>query len=337
MTYELKNIFYNAYFNQQNGLKNVLATVVFLEGSSYRKPGVRMLICENGKMTGAVSGGCVENEVKARAQSVFETGEAKMMTYDGRYRLGCEGLLYILLEPILISDVLFKKFQDVMDHRESFKIDSVFEKANDVTGNFGSTIYFDDKSNFSLNNLNQLIEDQSAEIFTETLKPSFKLLIIGGEHDAVKLCSMAALLGWDVDVVTSLKDPKQLSDFPRAKSVSAQSPEIIDFDLDAETVVVLMTHNYAQDLKYLVKLEALQPKYIGVVGSVKRREHLLNELMDYLPDVSEDFLDKIHSPAGLNIGAITPEEIALSILAEILALKRNITSEQIGNLASNVN
>ncbi len=79
--------------------KAVLASVVALEGSSYRRPGVRMLLLEDGHMTGAVSGGCVEKEIFRQSESVFRTGIPKMMTYDGRYRLGCEGILYILLEP----------------------------------------------------------------------------------------------------------------------------------------------------------------------------------------------------------------------------------------------
>ena len=86
MTHEITNIFNDAIANQAKGSKNVLATVVFLEGSSYRKPGVRMLISEDGKMTGAVSGGCVAKEIKHRAESGFKTGEAKIMTSDGRSR-----------------------------------------------------------------------------------------------------------------------------------------------------------------------------------------------------------------------------------------------------------
>ena len=89
MIHELKEIINQAFTNQQKGLKNVLATVVHLEGSSYRKPGVRMLISENEKMTGAVSGGCVEKEILHRSKSVFKNAEAKIITYDGRYKLGC--------------------------------------------------------------------------------------------------------------------------------------------------------------------------------------------------------------------------------------------------------
>ncbi|MGS0747641.1 XdhC family protein [Halpernia sp. GG3] len=83
-----------------------------------------------------------------------------------------------------------------------------------------------------------------------------------------------------------------------------------------------MTHNYVLDFKYLLKLQNFNLQYVGILGSKKRRELILNELIEFNPELNEEFLDKIHSPAGLNIGAITPEEIALSILSEILAVTR---------------
>ena len=148
---------------------------------------------------------------------------------------------------------------------------------------------------------------------------------------------MAHQLGWEVDIITSIKDPKVLSDFPGAKSVTAQTPEIVDLKIDNETVVVLMTHTYVQDLKYLLKLESLKPKYIGIIGSSKRREQLQNELIHYSPDLSEKFLESIYSPAGLHIGAITPEEIALSILSEILSVIRKTETVSLRTYTENIN
>ncbi|MGY8911333.1 MAG: XdhC family protein [Flavobacteriales bacterium] len=110
MMYEFKEIINQAVINQQKGLKNVLASVVYLEGSSYRKPGVRMLISEDLNSVGAVSGGCVEKEIIHRANTVFKDNQPKIITYDGRYRLGCEGILYILIEPFSIYDDFLKSF-----------------------------------------------------------------------------------------------------------------------------------------------------------------------------------------------------------------------------------
>ena len=314
MTYEFKEIIERAIINQQKGLKSVLATVVYLDGSSYRKPGVRMLIDENAGMIGAVSGGCVEKEVVRRAQSVFKDGKAKVITYDGRYRLGCEGTLYILIEPFTISDDFYKTFNENLQARNSFKIDSFFKKRDEAFGDFGSVVEFEYGSSFTFGSK----IDKTLQVFSQKMKPLFRLLIIGGEHDAVKLCKMASLLGWQVDVITSVKDPKQLGDFPGANSVIAQSPEITQFDnINNNSAAVIMNHSYVQDLRYIVKLNEYKVKYIGILGAVKRRERLFNELFDFAPEVSEEFLESIYTPAGLNIGAETPEEIALSILAEI--------------------
>ena len=324
MTHEFKDIVYQAKRNQNNGIKNVLATIVHLDGSSYRKPGVRMLLSSDGKMVGAVSGGCVEKEVQRRAQSVFETGISKVMTYDGRYRLGCEGILYILLEPFYVSQEFLDDFELSLKNREAFQIVSSYKKEDEYIFDIGSIIKLKNNSYSFSPTLNKETIN-THEIFQQNLKPCFRLLIIGGEHDAVKLCSSASLLGWEVDVITSEKDPKQLTDFPGANSVIGVSPEIAELSIDNETAVILMNHNYVKDLKYLLKLEPLKPFYIGILGSAKRREQLQNELFHYAPDLSEEFFDSIYSPAGLNIGAITPEEIALSILSEILAETRKTT------------
>lgn len=337
MIHELKQILFQAYINQQKGLKNVMASVVHLEGSSYRKPGVRMLICENGTMVGAVSGGCVENEIKRRSQSVFKSDIAKVITYDGRYRLGCEGVLYILIEPLFVSDSFLKEFQLILDSRVQLKIESYYKPEDESIGKFGSVFYLTDNKAFSFYKNFDPIKYIDLKRFTQILKPSLKLLIIGGEHDAVKLCIMAHQLGWDVDIITSIKDPKLLSDFPGAKSVSAQTPELADLKIDNDTVVVLMTHNYVQDLKYLLKLKSLKPKYIGIIGSSKRREQLQNELMHYDSDITEKFLETIYSPAGLHIGAITPEEIALSILSEILSVIRKTETISLRTYTENIN
>jgi xanthine/CO dehydrogenase XdhC/CoxF family maturation factor len=335
LTHEFKDIVYQAKENQNKGIKNVLATIVDLDGSSYRKPGVRMLLSSDGKMVGAVSGGCVEKEVQRRAQSVFESGSAKIMTYDGRYRLGCEGILYILLEPFHISEEFLQDFEMCLNNRDSFKIESSYKKEDEYVGNIGSLIYLKNSSyHFSPTFDKNTFDNHN--IFKQALQPRFRLLIIGGEHDAVKLCSSASLLGWEVDVITSEKDPKLISDFPGANSVIGISPELAELTIDTNTAVVLMNHNYVKDLKYLLKLESLKPFYIGILGSAKRREQLQNELFHYAPELSEEFLDTIYSPAGLNIGAITPEEIAISIISEILAETRKKTPVSLRTLTGKI-
>lgn len=321
MIHELKEIINQAVINQQKGLKNVLTSVVHLEGSSYRKPGVRMLISEDNSSVGAVSGGCVEKEIIQRSKSVFRNNKPKVITYDGRYRLGCEGILYILIEPFVISDDFISEFTNASKNREQLKIESNFIKQDEAFGNFGSIITFKNNQQFSFSE--GFIPDDLKETFTQILQPAFKLIIIGGEHDAVKLCKTAATLGWEIDVITSAKDSTKLSDFPGANSVTGETPETIAFpDIEENTAIVIMNHSYVQDLKYVVKLSAYNPKYLGILGAPNRRERLFNELFEFVPDISDEFLDNIYTPAGLHIGAQTPEEIAVSIVAEILSVIR---------------
>jgi xanthine dehydrogenase accessory factor len=323
MIHELKEIINQTIINQHKGLKNVLATVGYLEGSSYRKPGVRMLISEDFNSVGAVSGGCVEKEIIHRAKNVFADNKPKIITYDGRYKLGCEGILYILIEPFFISEEFIQTFSESNANRASLKIESRFTKEDEASGNFGSVVTFENNKQFVFSETFILQQKNDAAIFTQILAPSFKLIIIGGEHDAVKLCKITATLGWEIDVITSAKDSKQLSDFPGAHSVIGDTPETIQFsDIEQNTAIVIMNHSYVQDLKYLVKLSEYQPKYIGVLGAPSKRERLFNELFEFVPTISEDFLETIYSPAGLHIGAQTPEEIALSIIAEILSVIR---------------
>ncbi len=329
MTHEILQIFQSYATNKKLGLKAVMASVVHLEGSSYRKPGVRMLLFDNNVMVGAVSGGCVEKEIKRQAQSVFKTNTPKLMTYDGRYRLGCEGVLYILIEPFNPNQQLTKAFESCVENRWEFEIYSQYslsEKENEL---FGSFIRIKGES-FPLSE--QLTENTDLDIFTQQLKPRLKLLIIGAEHDAVQLTKYASLSGWEIDVVAAPTEEKKLNDFPGASAIFYIPPEdIAKLVKDSETAIVLMTHSYVKDLQFLLHLANCKVPYIGLLGPAARRDRLLNELIELKDDIFIDFMDSIYGPAGLDIGAITPQEIAVSIVAEILAITRVRTPDFLKN------
>lgn len=320
MLHELKDIVSTAqqYLNLKK--KVVLASVVHLEGSSYRKPGVRMLICEDHTMVGAVSGGCVEKEVLRQAQTVFETDTPKIMVYDGRYRLGCEGILYILIEPFSPSSDFFEAFEKQCRTRQSFSINSQFsiEENNRFKG--GSRFNFSENS-FWVNNNYQ--SNSSLDTFTQHIKAGFQLIIIGSEHDAVQLCKYASLTGWEVTIVAPPDDPKELQNFPGASNyLGITENEFESLAFDEQTALVFMTHSYVKDLRYLSKVTHAKVPYIGLLGPKKRREKLLNELIENDLEIPDSFFDILHGPAGLNVGAETPQEIAISIVSEILSLTR---------------
>tara|TARA_R110001632_G_scaffold19898_8_gene59852 strand:- start:5624 stop:6631 length:1008 start_codon:yes stop_codon:yes gene_type:complete len=320
MLHELKDIIRSAKIAKQQGFKTALASVVSLDGSSYRRPGVRMSIQENGKMIGAVSGGCVEKEVLRQAQSVFETNTPKLMEYDGRYRLGCEGTLYILIESFDPEDAFYDAFEKQCISRKPFSISTSFSKEESNRYKGGSSFHFS-KKHFLVSNLEP---EDGLEIFKQTIKPGFKLVIVGSEHDAVQLCKYASATGWEVDIVAPTDDPKVIDNFPGASNYfGIDETEFGNSNFDSQTAVMMMTHSYVKDLKYLSALVEKEIKYIGLLGPSKRREKLLNELLEKNELLSDGFFDTIYGPAGINIGAETPQEIAISILAEILSVFRN--------------
>ncbi|MDG1805575.1 XdhC family protein [Flavicella sp.] len=328
MTHEFKKIIETYAIVQKAGQKTVLATVISVEGSSYRREGARMLVLENGKTIGAISGGCVEKEVVLKAQSVFKSGAAKIMTYDGRYRLGCEGTLYVLLEELVMDDVTLDLIHESFVRRKEFVMKSWFSLGNNELP-MGSELLF---NSGEAKNLNKHLEpSQQLEVFEEKLEPCFRLVIFGGEHDSAKLCELACATGWEVTVICSPQSGKSKRDFLRASEVILSAPENYDAStIDSETAVVIMSHNFAKDVLFLKALKVSNPIYIGLLGPAKRREQLLHAYIEYHPEVDEAFLDRIYGPAGLNIGAETPNEIGISIIAEILSVvrKENVMSLQ---------
>lgn len=336
MTHEIKLMFQTLKSWQQLGKKAVFVTVVDLEGSSYRRPGVRMVINEDGDSVGAVSGGCIEKEIERQSQSVFKNGNAKLMTYDGRLRIGCEGILHILIEPVFLPEELLDEFETALKHRQKFRIDAYYYPEVGEYKSAGTLITLNEKT-YSLNPFFEPFQIDDQECFSQVLNPLFQMYIFGAEHDAVQLCQAAKLLGWEVTIVASAEESKSCDYFPGASALISPFFENIDTSaLDEQTAVVIMTHSFNKDVQYLMALKDIKPAYLGIVGSIKRRERLLSTLLDYFPDISPEFMDQIHSPAGINIGAETASEISVSILAEILSVIRNKKPESLRNKVDSI-
>lgn len=322
MTHELKLLFDTLKNWQHLGKKTVFVSVVDLEGSSYRRPGVRMLIREDGEYAGAVSGGCVESEIERQAQSVFLTNKPKVITYDGRYRIGCEGVIHVLIEPVKLSEDLFEAFENQLKRRKPFQMDSFYFHEVGEYENVGSLLFLDGKE-YALNPTFNHVETVNRKCFSQTFDPLFQLFIFGAEHDAVQLSQAAKLLGWEVTVVASPEESKSCDYFPGAASLITPAFDDIDTSaIDEQTAVVLMTHSFNKDVQYLMALKDINPAYIGLLGSVNRRERVISMLLEQVPDLPLDFIEQIYGPAGINIGAENAAEISISILAEILSLVR---------------
>ncbi|WP_190808687.1 XdhC family protein [Flagellimonas sp. S3867] len=336
MTHELKTIVSHYEKKLPDGELAVLATVVALDGSSYRRPGVRMLIFESGDIVGAVSGGCVEKEVLRQAQAVFQTGISRIMVYDGRYRLGCEGILYILLEVFEPSTAFLSQFWNTVQKRLPFRIQSYYEKNQGDSQDYFTCFHFAEAS-LPVNQHTKNIEKELLD-FEQEMHPCFQLVIIGAEHDAVQLCKYASLTGWEVTIVSNPREEKTTEDFPGIHKLLTVEPEAFQLTLDKQTAVLVMTHSFVKDLQFLISLKEERAAYIGLLGPFRRREKLFAELMERCPDISEEYIEHIHGPAGIDIGAETPQEIAISILSEILSVVNNkeplLLKHKMGNIHS---
>ncbi len=345
---ELKDIIsaYDKAVSQNK--QTVLATVVQVEGSSYRRPGARMLITADGEITGAISGGCLEGDALRKAQRAMHLKQNKLLVYDTIHeedqsfgiQLGCNGIVYILLEPILDADEnnpiqLLKKV--AQDRKEAVLV-TIFNPDKNATQT-GTCLVVQDGESPILQD--ERIEKALALVLTQKesmvrpyphqtilyqfVPPSIHLVIVGAGNDAQPLMEMAFLLGWNITVVDGRPAYATLQRFPKANQIClAKSDNVLSsITIDEQTAVVLMTHNYNYDRIALEQLTHSACKYIGVLGPKQKLEKMLDELNSSGVEMDQDMGNKLHGPVGLDIGAETSEEIALAIVAEIKAVFSN--------------
>ena len=281
-----------------------LATVCEVRGSAYRRPGARMLLCSDGQSVGVINGGCLDADLWRRAREAMASGQAQCACYDTTSSedivwglgLGCRGVVKILIEPVVDLDWL----------RDDATIAAVFE------GETPGTIVLDAESSTRTAG----IENGSAWI--ETFRSPPPLWIFGAGADAVPLAQMAQTLGWNVSVI----DPRAPHSDRRPFLPSRYLPpeQTGELPMPPRAACVLMTHNFLHDADILRALLPSPSFYIGVLGPKRRTEELLAFLQKQGFVPTPEQLAKLHAPIGLDIGAETPEEIALSILAELRAV-----------------
>ena len=330
------------------GEKAILATVVDVVGSGYRRPGARMLIDENGFGIGTISGGCLEADVLERAKKVLETGEPTVITYDTTkdenslfgLGMGCRGIVRILLEPIETDSILALTLQIAFEDRQRQFVATMISSSRAVTGGrlfYNKTEQFDfanlpndiesfdelknDCLEFFSNNKPAEVREYTIgtdrfEFFFENINPPLNLLLFGAGYDALPLVKFAKELGWRVSVVDHRAAYATAERLPAADEIIASGVEDLSdyFFRDETSVAVIMTHNYERDRAILRRLLNSSCLYIGALGPKKRTEKLLEEIGE---NFDEKQLKKLHAPIGLDIGANTPEAIALAIVAEI--------------------
>lgn len=331
--------------------KTALATVVLVEGSAYRRAGARMLITEDGQLTGAISGGCLEGDALRKARMVILQQEPLLVTYDTMddddaklgVGLGCNGIIHILIEPInhkknnpiaLLKAAIASRGYCVLvtlfsvEDRKAAQPGSCLCLADGQTLSNGLEILayknelLEDAKNALDNQRSAITTYQGYTAFVECIKPLISLVIIGAGNDAIPLTRIAAVLGWNITVVDGRPNYASAERFPSAKKIVIAKPDqILDsIEINEWTAFVLMTHNYNYEIAFLKELLPLQASYIGILGPRKKLERMLDELEENGTTVTERNLQTIHGPVGLDIGSETSEEIALSIIAEIKAV-----------------
>jgi xanthine/CO dehydrogenase XdhC/CoxF family maturation factor len=336
---------------------SVLATLVGVEGSTYRKAGARMLFGTTGSTLGCVSAGCLEADVQARVQQVLESGEPLLVRYDMGVELdlvwgtgmGCDGRAQVLLEPILPGRLApwIHFCGQQLDRRRSCVLATVLAVEGEAMPySLGDRFAFDDHSHHGLLPIDaglsvalsrasaQVLEtDQclrqgfpvpggQVELLIEPLRPPVALWIFGAGENARPLARMAKQLGWFVGILDhrpALATPER---FPEADRVSAGRPsELIDaIPLDGRSAAVVLSHVYDRDREALESFLSRGAAFVGLQGNRKRSEKLLAELEAAGRGLAEEARERLFYPMGLDLGAEAPEGIALSVLAEVQAV-----------------
>ena len=308
----------------------VLATLVHVDGSAYRKPGVRMVVTATGS-AGAVSGGCVERAVEARAQAVLQSGRPEVMVYDGRYRLGCEGYLYLVLEPFdpPNADALFTAFDMAADadarDAPPVTLTTVFAETDGppATGaaDLGTVVAIGEQTFLLRRGYRLPPEGHPLPHFRQTLRRPPRLFAVGAERDAVALAELAQHQGYATTLVTHPRNPLTGEGLDY-RVAPTDPPDLLSLVRpDEHTAVVLMTHNFARDVAYAASLAGgTGIGYLGLMGPAHRRDKLFAELVDVIGEVPAWLRDAAHGPAGLDLGGERPEQVALSIIAEATAV-----------------
>lgn len=340
---------------KNKGQKSVLATVVHVEGSSYRAAGARMLVDEYGFMTGAISGGCLEGDALRKALLALDQNKNKLVTYDTSdeddavigAQLGCNGIIQVLFEPIDPGQEynpieLLKKAQN---HDQPVALVSIFH-LDKTKHQGGTTLLIDEQGNptgqIDIPALSEKIRDvaknalekrinhfgeyhtssDTQHAFIEIIAPPPTLVLVGAGNDSQVLSSMAEVLGWNIIVADGRPTHANKQRFSSCQVVVTNPEEILEkIDIHETTAFVLITHNYNYDLAVLkLLLNEEQIPYIGILGPNKKHQRMLGDLAAEGIQLSEEQSAKIFAPVGLQLGAETPAEIGLSILSEIQAV-----------------
>ena len=319
----------------RRGAAGVLVTLVRIEGSSYRRPGARLLTDSGaGAYAGTVSGGCLETDLVRKAAWMVRDGalvEHYSMAFDDTaeipFGLGCGGSVDLLCEPVgtAEADALFRAMEASLQGVESTVVSFlpgggrglrrlVLNAAGEVV--FASRALSAEKVACAAR-LDPAAEHEGR--FVERLLPPQRLFVLGAGDDAKPVVRLGALLGWSVIVADGRRQLARADRFPEAEQVRVVA-SAAELELKPNDAVVLMTHSYEQDRTLLTSALPLRPRYLGLLGSRHRSSLLVSEAAGTLGRSVDQCCEGLFAPVGMDLGGDGPEAIALSIVSEVQAL-----------------
>jgi xanthine dehydrogenase accessory factor len=303
----------------------VLATLATVEGSSYRRPGARLLLFSHGQRIGSISGGCLEEDVLVRARTVLANGQPETVVYDTTSEndlvwgvgLGCHGVVRVVIEKLPPQPAWVTALAENFAARRPTLLAVTHETdAACEHRALGTQLVHAELAETGAS------EAKARGVFLENVSPPTALTIYGAGDDAQPLAHLAQGLGWHV----TIGDPRAAfatrERFPSAERiVVAPAGELVARTApDASTLAVVMTHHYVHDVPLLKHLLARPLAYLGLLGPKKRAEKILGDLASEGQPITAETRARLHAPVGLDLGADSPEQVALSILAEMQAV-----------------
>ncbi len=337
-----------------SGEPMVLATIIGVRGSTYRRAGARLLVTRSGQQTGNISGGCLEGDVAVIAAEVLERRVPRLMRYElsadddpvWGLGLGCNGAIEVFVEPTAGDDLLWRALRAALGGDDAVVIASVVEGTTTAPAGRRVVVWPDGRRQGSLGDasidatagrlaLAAFRERRSGthtvqsaagplRLFVEVLQPPMRLVVCGAGHDAIPVVRFAAQLGWRVIVVDRREALLNHDRFPGAAGfVHTDFPEAGKrVPTDERTYVLIMTHNYVHDRDLLRAFLPTEAAYLGMLGPRARKEKIVRELQEEGVVLDASRRAQIFGPVGLDIGSETPDEIAVAALGEILAVAR---------------
>ncbi len=341
MFYEIYNRFAEWH---QSGRSLAMATVVKTWGSAPRPQGSKMIVDDAGVFDGSVSGGCVETAIIDRAGKVLQTGKPVYLTFgvsrDEAWSVGlsCGGTLDVLLEPVPADDPVFTALlRLVQEKKRGVLLTSVHHEGEDCTldrlllseeGIVGSPA--ETLAEYAHSHGDDLLQRRNPEwrelggknLFIEPVLPPPRLIVVGGVHVAIPLTQMAPGLGFEVILVDPRESFASRERFPHLDAIIHQWPDeaLRTLQPDANTFVVILSHDAKLDDPAILTAVEHGAAYIGVLGSKRTHAKRVERLQQ--SGLSEAQIASLHAPVGLDIAARTPAEVAVSILAQITAVMR---------------